>query len=207
MIARIMFTLMNSIDLLLYMQSIIPFLVHVERLECRKLISIVQECWCLVDLIIARYLESLGRCTSGQSVFHAFISDRMTPKFSLLCFVFFEQAPTIMFYHLAWITIGTNTSLTSRERTLLSILLRGHVFFFFLTASGKYQSNNENNEWFVGWHLSFLYYALFFWASTYHYVLSDSLNHYRNEYFIDVKEKEFSWVFYWGVMFFFNSVG
>ena len=136
MIARIMFTLMNSIDLLLYMQSTIPFLVHVERLECRKLISIVQECWCLVDLIIARYLESLGRCTSGQSVFHAFISDRMTPKFSLLCFVFFEQAPTIMFYHIAWITIGTKTSLTSRERTLLSILLRGHVFCFFFNSIG-----------------------------------------------------------------------
>lgn len=44
MIARTMFTLMNSIDLLLYMQSTIPFLVHVERLECRKLISIVREC-------------------------------------------------------------------------------------------------------------------------------------------------------------------
>ena len=109
-----------------------------------------------------------------------------------------------MFYHIAWITIGTKTSLTSRERILLNVLLRGHVFFFFfLTASGKYQSNNENNEWFVGWHLIFLYYALFFWASTYHYVLSYRLNHCRNEYFIDVKEKEFSWVFYWGVMFFF----
>ena len=195
-----MFTLMNSIDLLLYMQSTIPFLVHVERLECRKLISIVRECWCLVDPIIARYLESLGRCTSGQSVFHAFISDRMTPKFSLLCFVFF-WASTYHYVLSHSLNHYRNENLIDvKRKNSLEYFTEGSCFLFFLTASGKYQSNNVNNEWFVGWHLIFLYYALFFWASTYHYVLSYSLNHYRNEYLVDVKEKEFSWVFYWGVM-------
>ena len=87
-----------------------------------------------------------------------------------------------------------------KRKNPLEYFTEGSCFLFFLTASGKYQSNNVNNEWFVGWHLSFLYYALFFWASTYHYVLSYSLNHYRNEYLVDVKEKEFSWVFYWRVM-------
>ena len=191
-----MFTLMNSIDLLLYMQSTIPFLVHVERLECRKLISIVRECWCLVDPIIARYLESLGRCTSGQSVFHAFISGRMTPKFSLLCFVFLSKH---LHYVLSYsLNHHRNENLIDvKRKNSLEYFTEGSCFFFFLlTASGKYQSNNENNEWFVGWHLIFLYYALFFWASTYHYILLYSLNHCRNEYFIDVKEKEFSWVFY-----------